>query len=225
MSGLSLTAESLHKAFEARDPSIRLAAAQAAGTFPSPEFVDVLVSQIPGETDFFVRDMITWALIHHDHRLVLDRVIPELKSDNAKSRAQALHTISKIQDPATWPLVTVSLILDEDDLVAQTAWRTAVRLVPEREKAALAKVLATQFGRGSVEVQLGLSRALIDLGHVAKHLIARAAKSKDESVSRHALATQALALHPEQTSHFATQVAKRRTLLQGAPLVDPDLVE
>jgi len=53
------------------------------------------------EPDFFVRDMLTWALIHHDGSLTLDRVLPELRSPIQQARSQALHTLYKLADAAT----------------------------------------------------------------------------------------------------------------------------
>ena len=44
------------------NPSTRLQAALAIGTHPDPGLVDVLIARSAIEPDFFVRDMLTWAL-------------------------------------------------------------------------------------------------------------------------------------------------------------------
>src|SRR5690606_31417265 len=101
--------------------STRLRAALAAGTQPRPEFVDALVAQCATEPDFFVRDMLTWALT----RLPAGRTLPalraELESDRAQARSQALHTLSKIGDRSAWPDITRDLLRESDDEVARSA--------------------------------------------------------------------------------------------------------
>lgn len=154
----------LRAALEAPTSSARLQAALTAGSTPAPAYIDVLVERCAIEPDFYVRDMLTWALIRNDTTAVIERLRPELTSDIAQARAQALHTLSKIGEPTTWPLITLDHLRDEDDAVARTAWRAAARLVPASEAVDLAEVLATQFNRGDRETQLSLSRAFVALG-------------------------------------------------------------
>ncbi|WP_308221483.1 HEAT repeat domain-containing protein [Microbacterium kunmingense] len=59
-------AAALRAALETPDASHRLQAALSAGTRPDPEFIDVLVARCAVEPDFFVRDMLTWALVRQD---------------------------------------------------------------------------------------------------------------------------------------------------------------
>lgn len=146
--------------------SVRLRAAMAVGTAPDPRFVDKLVERCAVEPEFFVRDMLTWALTRHPVSLTLPLLVREVRSEQAQARSQALHTLSKIGDRRAWPVITRALLTDADDEVARSAWRTAVVLVPEGEESALAVVLATQLGRGERETQLSLSRALVALGEV-----------------------------------------------------------
>lgn len=146
--------------------SVRLRAAMAVGTAPDPRFVDKLVERCAVEPEFFVRDMLTWALTRHPVPLTLPLLVREVRSEQAQARSQALHTLSKIGDRRAWPVITRALLTDADDEVARSAWRTAVVLVPEGEESALAVVLATQLGRGERETQLSLSRALVALGEV-----------------------------------------------------------
>lgn len=151
-------------ALSADDGSIRLKAALAVGVNPNPDIVDVLIARCAVESDFYVRDMLTWALIRHPQSVTIPKLLVELNSKNAQARSQALHTLSKIKNADTWSAITPSLLCDDDDEVARSAWRAAVVLVPEDQKAKLAEALSTQFGRGDREMQLSLSQAFIALG-------------------------------------------------------------
>mgnify|MGYP000577586379 FL=1 len=42
------------------DQSVRLKAALAAGTYPNLDHIEVLIRQCASETDFFVRDTLSW---------------------------------------------------------------------------------------------------------------------------------------------------------------------
>src|SRR5690606_19373727 len=116
------------------------------------------------EPDFYVRDMLTWALTRFPREMTVPRLVAELGSDGAQARSQALHTLSKIKDRTAYPAITQSLLRDSDNDVARSAWRAAVVLVPDEQRSELAEELAAQFGRGDREVQLSLSRALVALG-------------------------------------------------------------
>jgi len=151
-----------------RDASVRLRAAMAVGSAPDPGFVGTLVERCAVEPEFYVRDMLTWALTRHPAALTLPALLREVRSGPAQARSQALHTLSKIGDRSAWPVITRELLTDADDEVARSAWRAAVALVPEDGRPELARVLATQLGRGGRETRLRLSRALVALGEVVE---------------------------------------------------------
>ncbi|GAB2515914.1 hypothetical protein CATRI_10785 [Corynebacterium atrinae] len=199
----TISQRQLQQAFDAPAASTRLQAALAAGTSPQPGFAPSLVAQCGREPDFFVRDMLTWALTRHDHTEVVELVLPELRSAEPQARSQALHTLTKIADPTTWRAITLDLLRDSDDEVARTAWRAAAGLYPEEEKPQLAKVLASQFGRGDRDVRLSLSRAFAQLGPAAEGVVARARHHPRESVRAHALATERIMADPEEGFHSA----------------------
>lgn len=199
--------------------SMRLAAALRAGSQPRSVYVAHLVERCGAEPDFYVRDMLTWALLQHDRSMVLDRVIAELSSSVPQARSQALHTLSKIGDQRAWPAITQDLLFDPDDEVARAAWRTAAGLVPADGAAELAEQLATQFGRGGREVLMSLSRALISLGEAATPVVTRARASTDEVIRAHATATEKLAVDPESGFDDSVEAARRARALRGAPLV------
>ncbi|XMN04855.1 HEAT repeat domain-containing protein [Streptomyces griseobrunneus] len=136
------------KALEDDRSPVRLRAALAIGATPGPRYVDRLVERCATEPEFFVRDMLTWALTRHPVSLTLPALLRELRSERAQARSQALHTLSKTGDRQAWPAITSELLTDADDQVARSAWRAAVALVPQGEEPALATVLVTQLGRG-----------------------------------------------------------------------------
>ncbi|MFF9156878.1 HEAT repeat domain-containing protein [Streptomyces sp. NPDC014846] len=193
--------------------SVRLRAALALGTAPEPRFVDKLVQRSAVEPEFFVRDMLTWALTRHPVDTTLPALLREVRAKSAQARSQALHTLSKIGDPRAWPAITRTLLSDPDIEVARSAWRAAVVLVPEAEEDALAAVLVTQLGRGGRETHLSLSRALVALGDVPALLAATTAP--DPVVRAHALATHRLLRDPDAGFACAIEEAKRVVALGG----------
>ncbi|MWA15274.1 HEAT repeat domain-containing protein [Streptomyces sp. BA2] len=197
-------------------PSVRLRAALAVGTAPDPRCVEALVERCAIEPEFFVRDMLTWALTRHPVSVTLPALIREARSQRAQARSQALHTLSKIGDRQAWPVITRALLSDADDEVARSAWRAAVVLVPEGEESALATVLATQLGRGGRETQLSLSRALVALGETIVPALRAAAKAPDPGMRAHALATERLLRDPDAGFEFAIEEAKRAVALGGS---------
>ena len=162
--------------------SVRLKAALAAGTYPNPDQIEILISQCASESDFFVRDTLSWALMRHDQTSVVEQLKIELKSENPQARSQALHTLSKIGDKGNYVLITRDLLLDSDDLVASTAWRSASVLVPEKDKQALVELLISQLGRGDSDIQFGLTRFLCAIGEPIVAPLMQAAQSADEIV-------------------------------------------
>ncbi|MFD9009392.1 HEAT repeat domain-containing protein [Streptomyces sp. NPDC059552] len=197
--------------------SVRLRAAMAIGSTPDPRCVEKLVERCATETDFSVREMLTWALTRHSASVTVPRLIDELVSERPQARSQALHTLSKIGERRAWPAITRALLSDADDEVARSAWRAAVVLVPEGEESALAGALATQLGRGGRETQLSLSRALIALGGTASATLREAVTDLDPRVRHHALATERLMRDPDIGFEFAIEEAKRVAVLQDGP--------
>ncbi|GII00157.1 HEAT repeat domain-containing protein [Planobispora takensis] len=196
--------------------SVRLRAAMALGTAPDPRFVGKLVERCAIEPEFYVRDMLTWALTRHPASMTIPELLGELRSERAQARSQALHTLSKIGDRRAWPAITRALLSDAEDEVARSAWRAAVVLVPEGEEHGLAAVLSGQFGRGGRETQLSLSRALVALGEVVVPTLRAATTDPDPRVRAHAIATERLLRDPDAGFEFAIEEAKRVVALGGA---------
>ncbi|MEW2524272.1 HEAT repeat domain-containing protein [Streptomyces sp. NPDC047071] len=195
--------------------SVRLRAALEVGTAPDPRYVDQVVERCAVEPEFFVRDMLTWALTRHPVEVTLPALLRETRSERAQARSQALHTLSKIGDRRGWPALTRTLLCDSDDEVARSAWRAAVVLVPEGAESALATVLATQLGRGGRETQLSLSQALAALGEGIVPVLRAATMAPDPRVRTHALATERLLRDPDAGFELAVEEAKRVVALSG----------
>ncbi|TLW94631.1 HEAT repeat domain-containing protein [Saccharomonospora piscinae] len=200
-------------ALRARNSSTRLEAALAAGTHPEAAFVTALVQRCAVEPDFFVRDMLTWALTRQPPEDTVPALLTELRSDRAQARSQALHTLSKIGEGSAWPAITRSLLRDADDEVARSAWRAAVVLVPAGQEEALATELGAQLGRGDRDVQRSLSRALVALGDVVEPVLQARSLSGDPAVRAHARATEVLLGDPEAGFDSVIEEAKRLVAL------------
>ncbi len=148
-------------------PSIRLRAALAAGTSPGSVDAAALVERCGVEPDFFVRDMLTWALTRLPAAATVPLLRAELASPVPQARSQALHTLSKVGAPEAGAAFrdALGLVGDADTEVARAAWRTVGALAPgpdARTSAALA--LVTQLGRGDDGTRRSLSRAILALG-------------------------------------------------------------
>lgn len=212
---IDMTAQHTHlfEAMGAENTSVRLQAAMAVGSRADPGFLETLVERCAVEPDFFVRDMLSWALTRLPPAITLPRLRKELGSECGQARSQALHTLSKVDDKSTWGWITRDLLCDADDEVARAAWRVAVVLVPDGEERTLADELVRQLGRGDCDVRLSLSRALVDLGEESRPALAEATGHPDPVVAAHARATEVLRQHPEAGFDAAVEEAKRTVVL------------
>lgn len=207
MTPMTTDRQRLHRALSAADPSARLRAAMHAGTSPELITVEVLVERFGVEPDFFVRDMLTWAVIRRPQEKTLPVLLPQLQSENPRMRSQVLHTLSKIGDPSTATAITPELLHDADDEVARTAWRTAAGLADDKQAPRLAEELLTELGRRDHESRRRLSRALVVLGEVTRHLLERS--FTDEEAAVHARATLALLDDPDADFSGSMEQARR----------------
>lgn len=197
----------LAQALSVPDASIRLRAAMTAGTAPNSTHIGPLVDRLGAEPDFFVRDMLTWALTRYPTQETLTELLPQLCSDNPQARSQTLHTLSKIGDQAAYASISTDLLHDADNDVARTAWRAATGLVPEGKEQALAEELVTELGACDEETRRSLSRALTELGETARPLFERIYPNEEEQA--HARATLALLDNPSLDFTHTMQQARR----------------
>ena len=182
-------------ALSAPNPQQRLQAGLDIGIRADRRDLDALVRRCAVEPDFFVRDMLTWALTRLPADETVPRLVAALDSSVPQELAQALHTLSKIGDRRGWRAQDPSrigdrLIAHPDTEVARSAWRCAVALVPGDDRDDLADVLVTQLGRGDVETQKSLSRAIVALGEDLVSVLDEKLLSEDETVRAHAMATR-----------------------------------
>lgn len=196
-----------------QDTDVRLRAALTAGTYPDTAFVEMLVERCGVEEDFFVRDMLTWALIHHDVDDVLPKLRVDLHSAYPQARGQALHTLSKIGRAEAWEWITTDHLHDADVTVARPAWRAAVAVVPADRVEWLAAELLQELGRGDHDAMRGLAQAMMTLGakfrdtgddtpsSIEPLLSEVAATAEDPMVRAHAAAT--LRWHLDPTTPFS----------------------
>jgi HEAT repeat protein len=212
----------LREHLQTPDASGRLRAALSAGTYPNAIYVDALVERCGVEDDFFVRDMLTWALTRHPVDATVPRLIVETASDNPQARSQALHTLSKVGDPRGWSAVTEAVLQDADESVARAAWRAGVILVPVGSESGLAHTLSSQLGRGDRDVQLSLARALAELGEHAGPALEAARLHRSASVRAHALAIERLIEDPEDYFDSAIFEAMRAVTRQDARNAEGD---
>ncbi len=217
---MTLTSVELAHALKSTDQSVRLKVALMAGTYPSSDFIETLVLRCEIEPDFFVRDMLTWALIRNDVPLVIERLTLELLSPIPQARSQALHTLTKIGDVSTYPLVSGNLLFDADDKVAMTAWRAASVLVPQDQIPKLIPALITQLGRGSFEIQFALSRAFCVLGDAIIEPLKPLARSKKPEIREHVAFTLRLLKNPFQERKLATDFAEKIKNLEGVSEIE-----
>ena len=211
---MELTTNRLLALLADEDASSRLSAALAIGSNPDPAMLDALVERCAVESDFYVRDMLTWALIRLPSTATVPRLVGELRSERAQARSQALHTLSKIKDSEVYPEIVPSLVRDLDDEVARSAWRAAVVLVPDALKLQLAKELSFQLGRGDKSLRLSLSRALVALGaEIAEPVLKQAAALGAPDVVAHVEATARLLHDPDSGFEMDINEARRKFIL------------
>ncbi|MFT4231638.1 MAG: HEAT repeat domain-containing protein [Leucobacter sp.] len=80
---------SIDRALAVPDPSARLQAALVAGTSPDPAHLPALIARCGEEPDFFVRDMLTWAIARYPAGASVPRLQAALDSPVPQARAQA----------------------------------------------------------------------------------------------------------------------------------------
>ncbi|WP_308799604.1 HEAT repeat domain-containing protein [Agromyces silvae] len=207
----------LRIALQSADASARLQAAMTSGIHADNAFLPVLIARCAVEPDFYVRDMLTWAITRHDRARAVDLLLLELASATPQARSQALHSLSKLGDTRAWPAITLDLLRDEDVEVMKAAWRTAAGLAPEDERLGLARELGRNFGCGDRELQRSLSRAIAMLGSYAEPIVAAASRSSEPEVRAHALMTAHVMANPNDSFDAAVEEARRVVALRAAP--------
>lgn len=205
-------------ALSAANPQQRLQAALSVGITAEDRHLGVLIQRSGIEPDFFVRDMLTWAITRMPAEATVSLLIAELSSDVPQAQSQALHTLSKIGDPRGWEamdpgVIGDGLIAHSDPEVARSAWRAAVALVPGSDRERLALSLVAQLGLGDMETQKSLSRAIVSLGENLVSVLDGRLQAEEETVRTHAMATRDMFTDPDAGFAHALSEAKRMVAL------------
>ncbi|GAA1548567.1 HEAT repeat domain-containing protein [Brevibacterium picturae] len=206
--------EAVLAALSSANPQQRLQAALSIGITAEDRHLGDLIQRCRIDPDFFVRDMLTWAITRMPAKAAVDLLIAELRSDVPQAQSQALHTLSKIGEPRGWEamdpgIIGTELIAHSDTEVARSAWRAAVALVPGDDRERLASTLVTQLGRGDIETQKSLSRAIVSLGEDLVSVLDGRLQAEEETVRTHAMATRDMFTDPDAGFAHALSEAKR----------------
>ncbi len=191
----------------------RLRAALTIGTDADDEFLDVLIERCRLEPDFFVRDMLTWALTRLDPDLVVPSSSP---SSTPTSRRRRARRCTRCRRSATDAAGKPSTRMSSDcgsSPIPTPRW-PAVRGDPRCPwcRVRIERILhqlVTQLGRGDLETQKSLSRALVALGDDLVSVVDGSVGAEEETVRAHALATVEMFHDPDAGFAHAMGEAKR----------------
>lgn len=206
----------------ARDPdprlrhsaALRLGSKTGKNSDPTPggESDDFLASELVGlllaETDPFVLETLTWAVVARGGTAV-PHLLTALADDDAE-HVRVLHTLSKIEDPAT--ATTIAPFADDErPAVASKAWWALARLADP----ATFTALASKIGVRDLEQRRALTRAFVQIGPSAlPHVVARF-DATEPAVREHALEIAVRTLDPD-----ARGTAQRRAIARGETTAD-----
>ncbi len=179
------------------DRDVRLRAALAAGTLHDARVTNILVSRIPVEEDFHVREGITWALVQHGDDAI-PAVLSLLTSEDPLERRQAAHILSKVGDPAHVAHI-LPVISDEDPDVAIKAYRAAA----STGSADVVRPLLSRLGHGESEQRDALSNALQQLGALVVEALVPLLQHEHSAVRMHAAEALAQIGEDAQPAAFA----------------------
>lgn len=140
-------------------------------------------------------------------------LIAELDSDVAQAQSQALHTLSKIGDRRGWEAIDRMSSDCGSSPIPTPRW-PAVRGDPRCPwcRVRIERILhqlVTQLGRGDLETQKSLSRALVALGDDLVSVVDGSVGAEEETVRAHALATVEMFHDPDAGFAHAMGEAKR----------------
>lgn len=142
-----------------------LQAVMTAGIKADPHTIPALIKQCGVEEDFYVRDMLTWALTRMPQDEVIPLLVTELDAETPFGASQALHTFSKLKNTSVWAeLKSRPQLLHRSDTKV-TAWRSYAGLVPEKDAPWLLEELGQELDQGDTDTQRSLSRAIVELGN------------------------------------------------------------
>ena len=89
-------------ALSSANPQHRLQAALSIGITVEDRHLGALIRRCRIDPDFFVRDMLTWAITRMPAEAAVDLLIAELSSDAPQAQGQAPHHAVELGDPRGW---------------------------------------------------------------------------------------------------------------------------
>lgn len=143
------------------DKNVRIRAALDLGATQHRAALPELIERLGHEPDFFVRENLTWAVVRMGPDAV-PLLLGLLERPDAATRLQAVHTLSKIADPASAGALK-RVVHDPDDEVA----RKAIFALGQMGHPDALHTLMGGVGHPDAERRNTLSTALVAFGHAA----------------------------------------------------------
>ena len=169
-----------------------------------PGLVELLLT----ETDPFVLETLTWAVVARGGAAV-PHLLTALADDDAE-HVRVLHTLSKIEDPATVTAI-VPFVDDDRPAVASKAWWALARIADPETFAAL----ASKIGVRDLDQRHALTRAFVQIGPSALPHVTACFDAAEPAVREHALEIAVRTLDPD-----ARGTAQRRAITRGEKTAD-----
>jgi HEAT repeat protein len=159
------------------DKNTRIKAAMEIGTAADASAVNALADHLSRESDFFVREMLVWALVRIGAPSV-DPMITMLTHNDAATRTQAAHALSKLGDVRAVPALMRAL----DDASVSVVQKAAYALGALGAVGAIPSLIALLV-RGESELRNTLHDALVALGDTAVPELAALFGAADTNVA------------------------------------------
>ncbi|KUG52764.1 hypothetical protein AVL62_14380 [Serinicoccus chungangensis] len=158
------------------DKDVRQQTAVALGSRADPLLTPAVASLLWGESDFFVRETLTWVLTRTPTTAV-DAATQALTDPDPAVRTQALHVLSKIKHPDSAAAVKACLD-DQDTAVAERAQWALARIGDP----SVLPVLITRLGQTDLAGRDSLTSTLAQFGASAVPPLVTALTDSNPSV-------------------------------------------
>ncbi|MPY67910.1 MerR family transcriptional regulator [Deinococcus sp. SDU3-2] len=162
------------------DKNVRIRAALDLGAAQHRAALPELIGRLGSEPDFFVRENLTWATVRMGPDAV-PLLLKLLESPDAATRLQAVHTLSKIADPASAGALN-RVVHDPDDEVA----RKAIFALGQMGNPEALSTLMAGIGHPDPERRTTLSTALVAFGEAALRPLLETLRHPDGQKRTHA---------------------------------------
>lgn len=204
----AIPASELVEKLSDQDRTVRNTAALAIGSQFEIELAQALVEALWSESDFFVRETMTWAVTRLEEATLPAVLAAAAPGRSPEVRVQALHVLSKFANPETVDAV-LPYVTDGDEAVARKARWALGRI---REPRAVPHLVALLGGQG-LEERNALTDDVAAFGSAAVPALVEALGSDDQVVRRHAADILCYIGHPD-AEHAAEAL--------GAAVADPE---